>query len=66
VCSSDLNNSTTVQFLLNNGANIRATNNEGDTPLHLACAENSWEIVLRLLDKGADVHLKNIERETPA
>lgn len=50
---------TTVEFLVNNGANISAQDNNGYTPLHNAAARGHTEIVQLLLDKDAKINVKN-------
>ena len=41
-----------IRLLLSHDANIGATNNRGETPLHLASGENNIEAAHILLDKG--------------
>lgn len=56
-----------IRLLLNNGANIDAQNNYGETPLHLAALVNEEEIdiVRLLLDNNADTQITNKRRELP-
>lgn len=48
-----------VRFLLENGADINALDAEGNTPLHYAFALGNEEIVKLLIEKGADVRIRN-------
>ena len=49
-----------MKILLENGADIRTENNDGDTALHLA-AKNGCDAAMRLLLKiGADFEAKNV------
>ncbi|EXM12345.1 hypothetical protein FOTG_19154, partial [Fusarium oxysporum f. sp. vasinfectum 25433] len=43
-------------FLLDQGVQINARNDDGDTALYLASAAGCTAIVQRLLEKGADVN----------
>ena len=43
-----------VKLLLKNGANIDDKNNDGSTPLHLACGNRSLEVVKLFLGNGTD------------
>lgn len=57
-----------AQFLLENGADINAQNNAGDTVLHLAAAQNAVELVKLLVDKyGSKINLTILNRasQTP-
>jgi len=56
-----------VRIVLSNGADVGATTDVGNTPLHDACsgAENQLELVALMLENGADVHAKNSQRYTP-
>lgn len=46
----------TVIALLNNGADINSYDDEGKSPLHIACRIGSHNTVKLLLDNGADVN----------
>jgi len=48
-----------LQYLLNKGADINATEHIGDTALTLAAQEGSVQCVKELLRQGADQHHKN-------
>ncbi|AGF78238.1 ankyrin repeat-containing protein [Desulfocapsa sulfexigens DSM 10523] len=54
-----------ADFLLNNGANINAQNNKGDSPLFDATASGSLAVMEYLITKGADVNLTNNKGQTP-
>uniref|UniRef100_T1IJC3 Uncharacterized protein n=1 Tax=Strigamia maritima TaxID=126957 RepID=T1IJC3_STRMM len=55
-----------VRFLLTQeNTDINWRTFQDDTPLHLACARNSSDIVKLLLDHGADIDVKNHEWKTP-
>ncbi len=54
-----------VKFLIEKGANVNATSNDGSTSLHGAAFFCHTEIVKLLLDKGTKVNAKNIRGETP-
>jgi ankyrin repeat protein len=43
-----------MRLLLKHGADVMATNDAGETPLHLAAAVGSRDAVILLLEKGAD------------
>ena len=55
-----------LELLLARGANLEATNNSGETPLHFAAAENGSVAVLELLlARGANLEATNNSGETP-
>jgi ankyrin repeat protein len=54
-----------VKELLDNGANINAKDEYGNTALILAAHKGHTEIVKLLMDSGADVNAKNIFSNTP-
>jgi ankyrin repeat protein len=43
-----------VKYLVSNGADVNARNENGETPLHFAAKQSSKEIVQYLVDHGAD------------
>lgn len=51
-------------FLKNKGVDINATNEFGWTPLHVAAFNGYYEIVILLLQNGADKDIKNMLGET--
>ncbi|GMB07454.1 ankyrin repeat domain-containing protein [Thermolongibacillus altinsuensis] len=53
-----------VRLLVENGADVNATNKEGDTPLIVAAQSGQVEIVKFLHEHGADIHHANHEGET--
>lgn len=54
-----------VQFLLERGASVHATNLEGNTPLHRACSHVSGACVDVLLAHKANVEAANVDLWTP-
>ena len=44
-----------VEYALNNGANVNALNNDGDTPLIHAINFGEYDVIELLLENGADV-----------
>jgi ankyrin repeat protein len=54
-----------VQDLIKRGADVRAKDNNGNTPLHYVSINNHIGIAKLLLDRGADVGAKNIWGQTP-
>jgi ankyrin repeat protein len=57
-------NSGYVQLLLNNGANIEATNDSGSTPLFTAAAFRNKMAMKILVDRGANVTAMNNDGHT--
>ena len=54
-----------VKRLLDNGADVNAVNELGNTALHFAVLQDEPVIVYLLLEAGADVSVKNKYGETP-
>ena len=54
-----------IQYLINNGANINAQNNQLNTPLHYALNNKNYKIADILLKEGADETIKNKYNLTP-
>ena len=52
--AADANDTETVRYLIDKGADVDARNKDGDTPLLLAASYGNVEIVKLLLAKGAD------------
>jgi ankyrin repeat protein len=53
-----------ITFLLDNGANIDAVNNAGDTALMIAVRDGRLSLARLLLDRGASIDLQNNKGET--
>ena len=53
-----------VRVLLERGANPNEDDNDGNTPLHLACLYGRGETVESLLSFGADASLRNGKQQT--
>ena len=45
--------------------NVSSEDNDGMTPLHIACQNGHTRIAELLLDRGADINHKNTEGSTP-
>jgi ankyrin repeat protein len=54
-----------VQALLDSKADIKARNKDGDTPLHMAAANDQDEVVTLLLTYKAEVNARNNAGITP-
>ncbi|KAL8861174.1 MAG: hypothetical protein Q9178_002390 [Gyalolechia marmorata] len=60
------NQTSVVQFLLEQGADSDATTNTGDTPLHLAVRSKvDFNLARTLLNHGADISCLNNRKRTP-
>ncbi|KAG5278954.1 hypothetical protein AALO_G00104560 [Alosa alosa] len=55
-----------VKLLLEYGADIHQRDEEGWTPLHMACSDSFPEIARYLLSLGADVDAENEDGDKPA
>ena len=53
-----------VDRLIKAGANVKAANRYGVTPLYLACVNGSAPMIAKLLDAGADANSATTEGET--
>jgi ankyrin repeat protein len=60
-----IGNLDVVKYLVEKGADVKAANNYGNTPLHLAADNCNLDIVKYLLEKGADVKAANKVGNTP-
>uniref|UniRef100_A0A6C0B5K6 Uncharacterized protein n=1 Tax=viral metagenome TaxID=1070528 RepID=A0A6C0B5K6_9ZZZZ len=56
---------STVQYLIDNGANINQRTAYGYTPLYYAVMRNSVSLVQLLLSNGADPNITNNNKDTP-
>jgi hypothetical protein len=54
-----------VEALLDKKADVHAKDNDGQTPLHVACTNGQTAVVEVLLDKKADVHANDNDGNTP-
>jgi ankyrin repeat protein len=54
-----------VDGLIKAGANVKAANRYGVTPLYLACVNGRAPMIAKLLDAGADANGATTEGETP-
>ena len=54
-----------VELLLNSGAEVNAQDVDGNTPLHVAAANNGLGIVKVLIQRGANLHAKNKAGKSP-
>ena len=48
-------NTEIVKYLVEKGANIETENEDGNTPLFIACEKNNNDIVKYLIEKGANI-----------
>lgn len=55
-----------VHFLLSReDINIDIQDQEGNTPLHLACEDGNDSVAIYLVNKGASVEIQNRQEKTP-
>ncbi|KAJ4762107.1 Ankyrin repeat-containing protein [Rhynchospora pubera] len=54
-----------VDYLIQNGADVNATNLEKNTPLHWACLNGHLEVIKSLIMSGASVSALNSHEKTP-
>ena len=54
-----------IRLLLEKGADIKATDKRGQTPLYRALGSSHLEVVQLLLEKGADVEAADQDGQTP-
>jgi len=54
-----------VTVALEVGADGDATNEDGDTALHLAASRGLDDVITRLAEHGASLNVRNVEGETP-
>src|SRR5690606_36679187 len=55
----------TAQILIDRGADIHATDVDGNTPLHTAASRTEPEVVSMLIEAGADPNARNKRGQTP-
>ena len=61
-----LNQTEVIQGLLQQvGLDLNPQDNDGDTPLHYACARGYLEVVKQLVEAGADINMQNNVGDTP-
>ena len=63
--SKDLDHGRIVALLVEKGANVKATEKDGYTPLHIAAFRAREDYVGLLLDKGADIQARSRGGFTP-
>ncbi len=54
-----------LKLLIENGSDVNAQNNDGNTPLHCAARKGELDIVKLLIANGADVNAQNKKNITP-
>lgn len=54
-----------VEALLDRGADPNVLNNEGESPLHVACREGRADLVALLLDRGGEIEARDSSGATP-
>ncbi|MDA3885346.1 MAG: ankyrin repeat domain-containing protein [Candidatus Delongbacteria bacterium] len=54
-----------AKFLIDNGANINATDKEGSIPIHNSAAKGNYELTKYLIEKGTDINYKDLNGVTP-
>ncbi|XP_048245472.1 uncharacterized protein LOC124115991 [Haliotis rufescens] len=62
---SEIGKAEKVQTLIQAGTDITITDNDGNSPLHLAAVGNNIQIVKKLIDTGANVNQGNNDGNTP-
>lgn len=63
--SFDKNNLDMIDLLINNGAKLEDINNNGATPLILACYHFNTQVIKHLIDKNANVNASDFFGGTP-
>ena len=65
--AADANMAECAKVLIDNGADLNPSTIGGLTPLHIACRNNSYDVLDVLLQRpGLDVDAETIDRATPA
>ncbi|VDI81830.1 Hypothetical predicted protein [Mytilus galloprovincialis] len=54
-----------VARLIEKGADINTTDDNGNTLISLSCKNGDIDIANQLIDRGCDIHKPNIDRKTP-
>ena len=54
-----------LQLLIENGADINAKDNQGNSPIYIAVKNNEIRILRILIEKGADINAKNNLGQSP-
>lgn len=57
--------SVAAELLLQKGADPNLKNRDGDAPLHIAVRKGYYDMMLTLLDNGANINAQNNMNETP-
>lgn len=65
IYAAAINEAEMVRTLLNAGADVSMTRNNGDSALHAACIEGNLSIVNQLIQAGSDINMQNHEGFTP-
>jgi ankyrin repeat protein len=52
-------------YIENDHIEVNHVDDAGDSALHIACSKGRFEIIQYLVQKGANVNLKNIHGSTP-
>jgi ankyrin repeat protein len=63
--ASKLNHYEILELLLKKDLDVNATNDEGKSALHFACAEGNDDIVYLLIQNGADINLLDNDSKSP-
>ncbi|MDG1436869.1 MAG: ankyrin repeat domain-containing protein [Rickettsiaceae bacterium] len=62
---ASLGNTEAIKLLLEQGAEVGAKNNQGDTPLHIAALSGHTEAIKLLLERGTELGAKTNQGFTP-
>ena len=54
-----------VKFLIENGANVNASNKKGETPIHISAGKGFKKITEELLRSEADLDAQDAKEYTP-
>ena len=65
-CFCEKGSLSVVRLLVNHGASIELTDDNGNTPLHFACLGNHFELARFLLNTCANVFATNSSGKTPS